>query len=115
LAHSTLQVRVLGPRPGEKLHETLVTADEMRIAVDLGEILRIPHDPTDLVDPSPQALRAATRDFTSAVTHQLAVDEVVALLQGLPELADMLDSIERASVPDARQRRCEAVMARCYG
>jgi UDP-glucose 4-epimerase len=84
-------MEILGPRPGEKLHETLATADEVRVAVDLGDTLRIPHNPSDLIDSNPALQVPSTgADFTSASTDQMSLEQVVALLRGLPELAETM-------------------------
>ena len=42
------EVKVIGPRHGEKLYETLVTREEMVRAIDMGEYYRIPCDTRDL-------------------------------------------------------------------
>jgi UDP-glucose 4-epimerase len=98
LTGSREKVQILGPRPGEKLHETLATADEVRVALDLGDVLRIPHNPTDLVDPNPALQVPCTgADFTSANTTQIPLEGVIALLRGLPQLADSLARVGRGA------------------
>ena len=41
-------VQVLGTRHGEKLYETLLTREEMAVAVDQGDYYRVPADNRDL-------------------------------------------------------------------
>lgn len=41
---SNVDINIIGPRHGEKLHETLCSSEEMSKAVDLGNYLRIPAD-----------------------------------------------------------------------
>ena len=48
LYRSDAEVKVLGPRHGEKLYETLVTREEMAKAIDMGDYYRIPCDTRDL-------------------------------------------------------------------
>ena len=45
---SNAEIRVIGPRHGEKLYETLVTREEMSKAEDMGDYYRIPCDTRDL-------------------------------------------------------------------
>lgn len=42
------EIKIIGPRHGEKLYETLVTSEEMAQAVDMGDYYRIPCDARDL-------------------------------------------------------------------
>ena len=82
-----IAIKFIGLRPGEKLHETLATAEEIQKSRDLGEALRIPMNPTDLIDPNPELARAYTQpDYTSENTRRLSLPEVVSLLASLPEL-----------------------------
>jgi UDP-glucose 4-epimerase len=91
LFKSTIAVRIVGARPGEKLHETLATAEEIQKAQDMGEALRIPMNPTDLIDPNPELSKAyALSDYTSENTRRLPLNEVVSLLGSLPELQSAL-------------------------
>lgn len=91
LFKSKLPVRIVGARPGEKLHETLATAEEIQKAHDMGDALRIPMNPTDLIDPNPELSKAYTlSDYTSQNTRQLSLNEVVVLLESLPELQSAL-------------------------
>lgn len=45
---SSVEVKVIGTRHGEKLYETLVTREEMAKAIDMGEYYRVPCDTRDL-------------------------------------------------------------------
>lgn len=84
-------VRIVGARPGEKLHETLATAEEVQKAHHHGDALRIPMNPTDLIDPNPELSSAyALCDYTSENTQRLSLQEVISLLAGLPELQSEL-------------------------
>jgi UDP-glucose 4-epimerase len=83
--------QVLGARPGEKMHETLATAEEMKFARELGEAWRIPLDPSDLIDPvAGNRTPYSGGDYDSANARQLNVDEIVAMLESLPEIRSAL-------------------------
>lgn len=87
LLNSQAPIRIVGARPGEKLHETLATAEEIQKAHDHGEALRIPMNPSDLIDPNPELTKAfGFSDYTSENTQRLSQKEVVSLLASLPEL-----------------------------
>lgn len=77
-------VVVAGIRPGEKIHECLASAMEMNQSVDMGQYLKVVNDKSDLID-SNSDYSLDIEDYTSAVTRQLDVDEVTALLLALPE------------------------------
>jgi UDP-N-acetylglucosamine 4,6-dehydratase len=89
-----LRTELVGVRPGEKMHETLATAEEMAKAQDLGGHWRIPMHAREL-NYSAQFESAAggagqRPAFVSDTATQLSVDETVALLRGLPELQAVL-------------------------
>ncbi len=48
LYKSTVPIRIIGTRHGEKLYETLVNREEMVKSLDMGEYFRIPADTRDL-------------------------------------------------------------------
>lgn len=48
LYNSTVEVKTIGTRHGEKLYETLVTREEMAKHIDMGNYFRIPADNRDL-------------------------------------------------------------------
>lgn len=87
LCHTQLPTEVIGSRPGEKLHETLATAEELRRAQDLGDYLRVPAlGVTTQVRDVPVFMNGA--DFTSENTTQLNIDEACDLLMKIPEVAE---------------------------
>lgn len=93
LFKSNVPIRIVGARPGEKLHETLATSEEIQKAQDMDEALRIPMNPTDLIDPSPELSKAyAFSDYTSENTRRLSLNETISLLASLPELQSALVS-----------------------
>ncbi len=82
-------IRVIGTRHGEKLYETLATREELARAEDQGDYFRVAVDARDLNygeyydkgDPRESTLD----DYHSHNTERLGVEQVTALLQGLPE------------------------------
>jgi UDP-glucose 4-epimerase len=95
LFHSDVPVRVIGLRHGEKLHETLATAEELRRAEDMGEYFRVRLDDRDLnyekyVTEGEQGI-LMTSDYTSASTERLSVQGIMGRLAGLPEVQKELN------------------------
>lgn len=80
-------VSVIGTRHGEKLHETLVSREEMARAEDAGRYFRIPADSRDLnyakYFVTGQPGLAAVQDYTSASTTRLDVAQLKETLMGL--------------------------------
>ena len=77
-------VRVIGIRHGEKLHESLVTREEMAKSMDMGEYFRIPCDERDLnydkYFVQGRENSTAIEDYHSHNTHRLDVTEMKNLL-----------------------------------
>ena len=91
---STRKIKIIGTRHGEKLYETLVSREEMAVAVDLHQYYRIPSDNRDL-NYSKYFSEGATivtkaEDYTSHNTTRLHKDEVVELLLTLPFIKEQL-------------------------
>jgi len=90
------EIRVIGTRHGEKLHETLLTREEMVKAEDLGGYYRIPADTRDLnydkyfVNGEEQISRGW--EYTSENTKRLDVNGVKELLLKLDFIKDELAS-----------------------
>jgi UDP-glucose 4-epimerase len=87
---TSLPVVTMGMRHGEKLHETLASAEELSRAEDLGEYFRIPMDARELnyskylSEGDPAISRQ--RDFGSADSNLLSVSKLKELLLSLPEI-----------------------------
>ncbi|MDF1820580.1 MAG: SDR family NAD(P)-dependent oxidoreductase [Alcanivoracaceae bacterium] len=86
--------QVIGMRHGEKLYETLASAEELRRSEDMGDYYRVQFDDRDLnynkyfTEGDPE--EADTPDYHSHNTRQLDMDELKALLMSLPEVTDAL-------------------------
>ena len=84
------EVRVIGTRHGEKLHETLLGREERACAEDLGGYFRVPPDGRDLnyakfVEEGDKRLTQAVHgeEYNSHNTHRLDVEGMKALLMKL--------------------------------
>lgn len=85
-----LPIETVGIRPGEKIHETLASAEELSRAFDLGDHLRIPM--LDGTAPSNNYVGTfmAGQEFSSANAEQLDVLQTQALLRAIPQVAQAL-------------------------
>ena len=90
LFQSNCEIKAIGMRHGEKLHETLASVQEIRRAEDMGSFLRIQMDDRDLnyskYFTEGDVLEAEVRDYDSDSTAQLSLSEVKELLLSLPEV-----------------------------
>jgi len=84
LYNSNVEVKVIGTRHGEKLYETLVTREEVAVAIDMNDYFRIPCDTRDLnydkyfINGNQEV--AKKEDYHSHNTHRLDVKEMKELL-----------------------------------
>lgn len=90
LFQSSVPVCRIGTRHGEKLHEILVSAEELRRSDDLDRFYRINMDQRDLdyskylEEGDPEL--DATLDYSSDSTKQLSVEELKEILKTIPEI-----------------------------
>jgi UDP-N-acetylglucosamine 4,6-dehydratase len=95
LFHSDVPVQVIGSRHGEKLHETLATAEELCRSENMGDYWRVHLDDRDLnydkyfTEGNTDTIQQS--DYTSANAHRLSVEEVIAKLAALPEVQQELN------------------------
>jgi UDP-glucose 4-epimerase len=84
----------IGIRHGEKMYETLATAQELRLAEDLGDYYRIPLDDRDLnyakYFSEGDDEVADLDDFHSHNAQRLSVPEVEDLLLTLPQISSVV-------------------------
>lgn len=88
------KIQVIGTRHGEKLHETLLSSEEMVKAEDEGDYFRVPLDARSLeyelyFDEGERCASKQT-DYTSANTEQLDLDATKELLLTLPEMRSLV-------------------------
>lgn len=87
------EIKVIGVRPGEKIHETIVTALEFARAQDLGEYYRVKDG--SLTSPNPEefyshTITMPTVDYTSENTERLTIPEIQKMLLSLDYIKDEL-------------------------
>jgi UDP-N-acetylglucosamine 4,6-dehydratase/5-epimerase len=87
LMHAENKIEIIGPRPGEKVYETLLNCDEYAIAEDWSDCYRIPLDGQRSTEPRCLVARDMVSkldaDYTSRMTRILGVEEMMALLAPL--------------------------------
>ena len=77
-------VEIIGTRHGEKLHETLLSREELAVAKDLDNFYKISPDLRDLNYENfyeSGTKIESTNDYNSSNTHQLKEDEIIKLLK----------------------------------
>lgn len=82
-------VEIIGIRHGEKLFESLLSAEEMASALDEGSFFRVPMDSRSLnyeIYAEQGRSIQLSDSYTSHNTTRLSVDEIVRLVRDLPEL-----------------------------
>lgn len=88
LKHASNPIHIIGTRHGEKRFETLVTAEEMVRAIDLGDYFKIPYDNRDLnyeryFSEGEKRIEEA-EPFTSDNAPRLNLEQTKELLMTLP-------------------------------
>lgn len=88
------EIRIIGWRHGEKLFETLASAEELLRSEDMGDYYRVSYDNRDLnyakFFTEGDVEEASTEDYHSHNTHQLTRSELKDLLLTLPEVQEAL-------------------------
>ncbi len=96
LGNDDPEIQVIGSRHGEKMHEALLSSEEISKASDEGDFFRVPLDARSLQyelyfeEGETEILR--TEDYTSATTKQLTVEETKQLLLTLPEMRRLVEA-----------------------
>ena len=95
LGDDDARIHRIGTRHGEKLHETLLSREEMAKADDHGEYYRVPLDARSLqyeqyVEEGEEAV-IEYDDYTSENTQRLDVEQTKTLLRSLPEVQKLLE------------------------
>ncbi|WP_460936418.1 polysaccharide biosynthesis protein [Phycicoccus ginsengisoli] len=91
------QIRVIGTRHGEKLHETLLSREEMLKSNDQGDYYRVPLDARsleyELYFEEGERDAVAVEDYTSENTERMDVEQTKQLLLKLPEMQTLLAGV----------------------
>mgnify|MGYP006149921923 CR=1 FL=1 len=94
--NSSVPIKIIGSRHGEKMHETLCGSEEMAKAEDLGGFYRVPADLRDINynsrDNVPDTREAKIESYDSANTRRLSRQELIDLLLSLDYVQRMLAS-----------------------
>jgi UDP-glucose 4-epimerase len=94
LFQSNVPIRHIGIRHGEKIYETLATAEELSKSEDMGDYYRLKMDGRDLnyskYNTDGDTDVASYEDYTSHNTYRLSVKEVEQILLGIPEISNQL-------------------------
>lgn len=94
LFHADNEIQNIGIRMGEKMHETLLTREEMASAMDMGDYYCIPADESDLN--YAKYFSDGNRDigtiqeYNSSNTHRLTPEELKETLSGCSYVANEL-------------------------
>lgn len=94
--NSSVPLRIIGTRHGEKLYESLISREEMAHAIDMGRYYRIPADIRDLnyakyFSEGEESISRA-EDYTSHNTQRLDVGQIKELLLGLDFIKRQLNA-----------------------
>lgn len=88
------EIRVIGTRHGEKLHETLLSREEMLKSSDQGDYYRVPLDARsleyELYFEEGERGAASVEDYTSENTDRMDIEQTKQLLLKLPEFQTLL-------------------------
>jgi UDP-glucose 4-epimerase len=91
------EVRIIGTREGEKLHEVLVTAEEISRAEEFDEYYRVPcdlqRDYVRFFSEGDSRQRFADEGYTSENAQRLTVRQVQQLLLTLPEIQQEIHEV----------------------
>jgi UDP-N-acetylglucosamine 4,6-dehydratase len=89
------EIKVIGTRHGEKLHETLLSREEIVKAADEGEYFRVPLDARslqyELYYEEGERDASLLDDYTSENTERLDVEQTKALLLTVPEVRVLVE------------------------
>lgn len=88
-----VRIKIIGKRHGEKMHESLVSEEDMAIAMDMGNYYKVPCDNRDLnyaLYLSEGFHLGKSYQYSSDSTQMLTVAEVLSLLQNNKEVQELL-------------------------
>ena len=92
------ELRTIGTRHGEKLHETLLSREEMVKAADQGDYFRVPLDARSLQYELyyEQGEREVIQhdDYTSENTDRIDLEQTKSLLLKLPEVQEIVGAVQ---------------------
>jgi UDP-N-acetylglucosamine 4,6-dehydratase/5-epimerase len=89
LNRSDVEIRRIGIRPGEKIHETLLTAEERSLAIEHEKYFQV-RKRTGVLTDTPVVSNPNNLEYTSANTYNLTTEELAELLKKIPMVASLL-------------------------
>ena len=89
LNRNDVKIRRIGIRPGEKIHETLLTAEERSLAIEHEKYFQVRKRAGVLSD-TPVVSNPNSLEYTSANTYNLTTEELAELLTKIPMVASLL-------------------------
>jgi UDP-glucose 4-epimerase len=96
LFHDRNEMKIIGIRHGEKMHETLLTNEENAVAVDMGDFYRVPLDKRDLYYDKyfteGDVERDVINDYNSDNTARMDVEAVKAKLLTIDYITEQLEN-----------------------
>lgn len=96
LGNDDPEIHVIGSRHGEKMHEALLSSEEISKASDEGDFFRVPLDARslqyELYFDEGETQISRTEDYTSENTKQLTIEETKQLLMTLPEMRRLVEA-----------------------
>lgn len=97
LGYGEPEIKLIGIRHGEKLHETLLSREEMAQAAVQESYFRVPLDARSLeydryFDRGERS-RTSVHDYSSDNTERLDIDQTIRLLSELPEIQALLSGV----------------------
>jgi UDP-glucose 4-epimerase len=89
LEKSNVKINSVGIRPGEKIHETLLTGEERSLAIEHEKYFQVKKNLGKGV-PNPAAPPVNLIEYTSANTEILKIDDLAKLLASIPMVYELL-------------------------
>jgi UDP-N-acetylglucosamine 4,6-dehydratase len=86
LGRKSINKVIVGIRPGEKIHESLLTAEEHATSVETERYFQVKSQK----DERAHANLALGQEYTSSSTRQLSADELALILRQIPEVSSLL-------------------------
>ena len=95
ILNKKVDVNIIGVRHGEKFHETLVSAEEVQIARDMGDFLEIPMDHRGLdyekFFEKGQHSTSTLEAITSSNVNALDSETLAAMIKDLPAFSEEMN------------------------
>jgi UDP-N-acetylglucosamine 4,6-dehydratase len=89
LEKSDVKINRVGIRPGEKIHETLLTGEERSLAIEHEKYFQVKKNQSNSV-PTSISPSANLNEYTSANTKILGVEDLARLLDTIPMVYELL-------------------------